>query len=467
MRVMKFARNDYGPFALWKNGVHWLIKHEQVTLDEDFPLVADFEVVLVKREGSTHGYEVLFLSQEKGWLTSTLLDDRDLCRKGFEIPLPFDDMDQGWWINIGEKNDFVYIWESEFGHPEKGISRWYKVPKERYLAEWTQAIETSKELAEEETEEEQRLRRFPPGQSLYGVCMLSFEEGWAVGGSFDRDGSPLDGCLLHYTQGVWHTQKVDTPLFALAFASATDGWAVGFGGAMFHYDGKIWMRRQSLVESTLRGICLSEVDGGWAVGDDGVVLRYDGVQWSEEVSYLTYARQRWIKEGNVTVPPPDEGDQGYTGITLYAVVLYSSDDSWIVGEGGHIFHFDGQYWSSMWNCFYHFNSLSSLSTGEWWAVGEKGYIEYYHEDSSLRNGYQLETGTLYAVSMLSPQEGWAFGVDGTIIKFNGLTWEVQPAITSKDLRGSCMLSTDEGWCVGQDNTVLHYLDGRWQVEEVQ
>src|SRR2546428_9306637 len=55
----------------------------------------------------------------------------------------------------------------------------------------------------------------PSGQFLYAVFMLSPTEGWAVGGTFDDEGTPKNGTLLRYSGGKWTTIPVSTPLFGM------------------------------------------------------------------------------------------------------------------------------------------------------------------------------------------------------------------------------------------------------------
>lgn len=294
--------------------------------------------------------------------------------------------------------------------------------------------------------------------------MLSADDGWAVGGTFDQNGHPRNGCFLHYLQGIWIAQDVDTPLFDIFFASANDGWAVGSHGAMFHFDGKTWENRERSTESTLRSIYMSGTTSGWAIGDNGTVLRYNGATWSREFIYPTTVPFRLIMRDDGTLSRNDDPAEPIS-LSLQRVVMHSSDDGWMVGDNGYIFHFNGQKWTHMWNFSYHLHSLSLVSSKEWWAVGEKGTMMQY-KMRSIYDAYQLDTGSLYSIAMLSEQEGWCFGANGTILKYDGLTWKVQPNDIIKDLRASCMISPYEGWCIGQDTTILHYQNGVWKKVDV-
>ena len=72
------------------------------------------------------------------------------------------------------------------------------------------------------------------------------------------------------------------------------------------------------------------------------------------------------------------------------------------------------------------------------------------------------------IDMVSPQEGWAVGGDGSglpvMYHFTGGNWtEVDlPNASSASTRDSVsMTSADEGWAVGSGSTFLHYSNGTW------
>jgi photosystem II stability/assembly factor-like uncharacterized protein len=70
--------------------------------------------------------------------------------------------------------------------------------------------------------------------------------------------------------------------------SPRDGWAVGSGGSILHYDGDKW----NLVDTGIRSVHLESLDmvspdEGWAVGredrsanTEGVILHYQHGKWS-------------------------------------------------------------------------------------------------------------------------------------------------------------------------------------------
>src|SRR5258708_524099 len=85
---------------------------------------------------------------------------------------------------------------------------------------------------------------------LNALCMLSPDEGWAVGcasstaGERDQDGegAALEALFLHYVDGTWSRLRTDVRgrLTSIAMTAADDGWAVGKEGMIAHYDGTTW-----------------------------------------------------------------------------------------------------------------------------------------------------------------------------------------------------------------------------------
>ena len=140
------------------------------------------------------------------------------------------------------------------------------------------------------------------GSAINAMAFVSATEGWAVG-----DG----GAIYHDHNGTW-TQAVnsmDNILYAVAFRSPTDGWAVGEMGAVIHYDGTSWQHQEHFTHEDIHGVALS-ADDGWAVGTEGTVLRLGSNNlWYEVATPLTATlavRAVAITDGNVWIV----GDHG-------------------------------------------------------------------------------------------------------------------------------------------------------------
>lgn len=159
-----------GSFPFWRNDAPLSVQfdrtryplEEQLPLD-DFPLIEDFEVVMVgftlKHRQEDHlptYYSAKFFSPSRGFLAHLLFDTpQDLCQPDFAIPSgtfsePYDDLDQGWNMLVAEDQTFVYVITGNWEIGE-GQRTWFKVEKDRYYRQWEKAIQFCRtlDLAEE------------------------------------------------------------------------------------------------------------------------------------------------------------------------------------------------------------------------------------------------------------------------------------------------------------------------------
>src|SRR5258706_2219850 len=215
---------------------------------------------------------------------------------------------------------------------------------------------------------------YNPGPALYGVTMLSTNDVWAVGGSFEQEEDQqrvriiyaVSGIILHYTDGAW--AAVDTlqkPLFSVSLDSPRDGWAVGYGGILVHYDGKTWstVTGPANFNNNLLGVAMTSPEDGWAVGYGGSILHYDGQQW-------------------MAYPGPTTAD-------LRAIAMPSPHEGWAVGDSGTILHYHAGTWSLVKSAPATSNtlrSISMLSADEGWMVGDNGTILHYRGEDGVWEG---------------------------------------------------------------------------------
>ena len=138
-------------------------------------------------------------------------------------------------------------------------------------------------------------------QHLRGISMVSAAEGWAVG---DRRGCGNPGpTFLRYTAGAWRcptaveipapvANQADVDLYGITMLSANDGWAVGAtgggGGAtcptnrarILQWDGVTWGCVPSPINQSLRAVACATTNDCWAVGDAGSIVHWDGNAWT-------------------------------------------------------------------------------------------------------------------------------------------------------------------------------------------
>ena len=148
--------------------------------------------------------------------------------------------------------------------------------------------------------------------------------------------------------------------------SSTEGWAVGSGGAIYHYFGGTWTPFTSPVTSslsTLRSLYMLSPTEGWSVGDNGVIIHYSAGNWAGPVS------------------------PGTTSNNLLSIYMVSSTEGWAFGRSGSILHYSGGAWSA--------TPSNLIPTSP---------VSSFNFDSAYFN---------------SPTDGWGVGTDGVILHFDG------------------------------------------------
>ncbi len=118
--------------------------------------------------------------------------------------------------------------------------------------------------------------------------------------------------------GVWTETSSVQPLYGITGRSATDVYAVGFGGTILHFDGQEWTPQASNTEQILRDVFAV---GGevYAVGFAGTILHLEAQGWT-------------------AMPSP-------TALPLRAIWGVAPDDLFAAGDNEAVLHWDGASWS--------------------------------------------------------------------------------------------------------------------------
>jgi hypothetical protein len=112
---------------------------------------------------------------------------------------------------------------------------------------------------------------------LMSVVAAPNGHAWAVGAS----GAP-HGLVEQNTSGTWAPADGGGTyeLTAVALASASDGWAVGFNGEMLHFDGVKWQEVPRVTTEDLAGVALVAPGEGWAVGTNRTLVHLHQGRWT-------------------------------------------------------------------------------------------------------------------------------------------------------------------------------------------
>jgi photosystem II stability/assembly factor-like uncharacterized protein len=229
------------------------------------------------------------------------------------------------------------------------------------------------------------------------------------------------GTILHSgDRGVtWQIQSspVRHALFNVRFVTSARGWIGGSHGALLHTvdGGKNWRAQTAgTTEHLFASYWLSDTLG-WMAGSRGTISRTNdgGRSWHN------------------SSPPGD--------FTFSALSFASPTRGWVAGEFGVIFRTDdgGKSWSK-----------------------QKSPVEVSFSSGESRN--------LFALIFPKPQTGFAFGLDGVVLKtLDGASWQIvrrrADAIspTGANHLFAAAQAYDRLWAVGERGTLLvANLDGQ-------
>ena len=250
-------------------------------------------------------------------------------------------------------------------------------------------------------------------ENFYAVHIVQ-DRAWVVG---------YYGAILHSADRglTWQIQQspVRNALFSVRFVTPTKGWVSGSYGTILHTadGGQSWRLQKAGTSEHLFGVAMIDAARGWIVGSRGTTLRTED------------GGRSWI--GSLV-----SGDFTFTGVSFI-----DSSRGWIAGEFGVIFR--------------------TLDGGKTW-VKQKSPVEV-----SFTSG---ESRHLFALNFNSGDSGYAFGLDGVVLKTNGGNDWVVIRQRTKDQEPAgvnhlfaAARSKDRLWAVGERGTLLQSDPGgkRW------
>jgi len=261
--------------------------------------------------------------------------------------------------------------------------------------------------------------------SVSGATDVAFSITTVVAGTIVWSSIPMDTL-----RGVWGT-------------SASDVWAVGYHGALKHFNGTSWTSFTSGTTEPLIGVWGTSPSNVWIVGGlNGTILHYDGASWSSAF---------------------ERGQRG----ALFGVWGGSASDVWVVGNVDSVFHYNGTTWSNV-------ATITPIIFGMWgntasdiWAVGYSPappapYGTIFHYDGATWSAvYPGTTQGLSGVWGTSASDVWATGAGGVIVHYNGTTWSTVTSPPSQGLVSVWAASASDAWAVGYGGAIVHYNGTSW------
>ncbi|GCE24956.1 hypothetical protein KDA_04400 [Dictyobacter alpinus] len=127
----------------------------------DFPLIEDFDIVLVRSKRQNRpddrfgSYDLLFFSPSRGYLASTLYSPvKSTYSISFDgafgtLQLPYYDFDLGYKLLLFEDDQFVYVLQGGDWQNDE-YDTWFKVDKPRYYERWKNIVQLARDVPAED-----------------------------------------------------------------------------------------------------------------------------------------------------------------------------------------------------------------------------------------------------------------------------------------------------------------------------
>lgn len=231
---------------------------------------------------------------------------------------------------------------------------------------------------------------------------------FAVGGPLGNSG--FEAVAVHYDGERWRDLAPggERSFWWVTGSGPDDVWMVGEGGRITRWDGASLAEHTSGTEARLWGAVAFSPTEAWAVGgttgmaagEDDVVLRWDGASWTKEA-----------------LP----GDP--LGVAYYKVWGTSSEDLFVVGELGTIWH---------------------RGPGGW----------------ELQSDPPVAHGNLLTVHGCSSTEVYAVGGQD-VLRYDGQAWSPVEVTLTNSVNGVACAGPGEAAIVGFGGLKQRLVDGQW------
>lgn len=285
----------------------------------------------------------------------------------------------------------------------------------------------------------------------------------------------------HWNGLNWSLISDHSELFSLWGSSSSDVWLGNAVGNISRWTGSVFV--DVSLPAEFEGMGISNIWGTapndvW-VFPAGAPLRWDGSIWTSSslfASETIFAMaiggvldEKWIVLGDSQsgqiLHKTGSGDwNGFkrrNQVTLNAVALVSTDDAWVVGDGGFSEHWDGSSWTAVetgviGNLF----GVWGSGPNDVWAVGVGGTILHWN-GSAWTFVSSTNPQTLRSIWGTGPNNVWAVGDAGAIIHWNGTDWLIVTSDTSASLYGVSGNGINNVWAVGASGASTRWNGSSW------
>lgn len=262
-----------------------------------------------------------------------------------------------------------------------------------------------------------------------------------------------------------------------------DVWAVGDGGTVIHFDGKQWAIVKPFTPENLTGVRGTGPADVWACGDKGTVYHWDGSSWTKAAQaegktllsvWASGPKDVWVGgmdgEGDSGFVYKFDGEkwsgQGVPGSTsVWEVWGTGPKDVWMVGSTpsgtGLVLHGDGSHFDAVGFKGSGARSVWSLRPNDVWVAPYNGAIEHWDGKTWNSGGSVAGAGALLRITGSAPDDLWAVGLDGTVLRNRGGSWVKVPSGTTEVLWSVWSRAVEDAWAVGNAGTVLRWNGSSW------
>jgi trimeric autotransporter adhesin len=240
------------------------------------------------------------------------------------------------------------------------------------------------------------------------------------------------GAIQHLTAGSWRTERLprSDACGSVTASSATNVLAGGGTAIYFRYNGASWTVQPTGATQRFEDLWTTSSGETYAVDRTSNVYRFDGSSW--------------------TVMPTGSA-QG-----LLSVWASGPSDVFAAGELGTVMHYDGTSWTR----------LTTGTTGTLHSVWGASPTNVFFVGADANGGLALRyngasfsssnpaSRALRGVHGRSPNEVYAVGDAGTIIRFNGSAWSSEVSGVDTELRDVWASPTGEVYVVGVPSLIV-------------
>lgn len=322
------------------------------------------------------------------------------------------------------------------------------------------------------------------GSSLNDHMMLKL---WGL--DYSKDGT---GWIAGKWGGIMRKEESDTSwspvstdqdhvkdIHSLSFIDHKRGWAVGFGGRLYHTQdmGENWnVQVPSIGGNVLHAVQFLNEDRGWVVGETNQFHYSEdgGTSWSPQMAqedlldlHFLDSTSGWAVGRWGAIHEIDDGvwkDHSWGGSSLQAVHFVEPDHGWVLRRnyGPSRTTDGGQSWEGQGPEVADYMDLYFVDKQYGWVIGEEGLV--YHTSDGGDNWEKQEVWTnedLNEVFFLDRNTGWIAADQGILLRTDdgGEHWHRLFTGTYNDLESVYFVNPDTGWVAGGQGAILHTTEG--------